>query len=66
MRSETRDLVRIRDAGFEVEFVATRCGPGWVLLDPDGSPLMIGDHGCVAPRKMDAVAEGMKRVEEDY
>lgn len=31
-------------------------------MDPDGSPLMIGDHGCVAPRQVDAVAEGLERI----
>ena len=45
------------------------CGFGpidraWVLL-ADGNPLMIGDHGCVAPTKAAAIAEAHARVADD-
>lgn len=26
---------------------------------------MIGDHGCVAPTQWEAIAEGLKRIEDD-
>jgi hypothetical protein len=36
-----------------------------MLFDSDGSSLMIGDHGCVAPTRYEAVAEALRRIDED-
>lgn len=59
IRARLEDLVRLERAGYEVERWGTH---GWVLRDPDGYPLLIGEHGCVAPRQADAVAEGLERI----
>lgn len=38
---------------------------GWLLLDADGSQLMVGDHGGVSPTRWEAIAEGLRRIGED-
>lgn len=37
----------------------------WALCDGHGAYLMISDHGSVAPRKADAVAEARHRMSVD-
>lgn len=51
-------LADVEAAGYRIFKDAT----GWHLLDPDGAQLLIGDHGCAAPRKRDAIMEGARRV----
>jgi hypothetical protein len=46
-------------------YVIERYGKGWVLKDPDGAELMIGDHGCVAPTRWECIAEAVARIEQD-
>jgi hypothetical protein len=46
-------------------YVVERYGKGWVLKDPDGAELMIGDHGCVAPTRWECIAEAVARIEQD-
>lgn len=58
------DLARLREHGYKVEHY-TGTGGGWMLVDPDGDNLMIGNHGCVAPTKWEAVAEGLRRIAQD-
>ncbi len=55
------DQAELERHGYRVR----RYGPGWTLLDADGAPLLIGDHGSVAPRQVDAVAEGLRRIALD-
>lgn len=38
---------------------------GWLLFDPDGSQLMIGSCGGLAPRKTDAMLEAYSRIDQD-
>jgi hypothetical protein len=47
------------DHGYKVE----KHGCEWVLRDPDGASLQIGDFGGVAPRKRDAELEEDRRIE---
>lgn len=70
IRASLQDETRVRDAGYVVEPIDGSTGhsriKGWVLLDiGDRAPLMIGGYGCVAPTKADAIAEGLRRIEDD-
>lgn len=58
IRATTMDLYTLEQHGLTVERFGDK---GWTLSDTDGH-LMIGDHGCVAPRQVDAVAEGLHRI----
>lgn len=66
MRASGTDLATLQQHGLR----ATRLRAGrseWVLLDPDGAPLHIREHGCLAPSQALAVAEGLARIERgDY
>ena len=67
-RATLHDLAVIRRHGYAVEPLDSGHGPApgaWILRDPDGSPLMIGSHGCVAPTQWEAVAEGLTRIDRD-
>jgi hypothetical protein len=35
---------------------------GWTLQDADSAYLMIGDYGCIAPTRAEAIAEGRARA----
>lgn len=58
----------IKEAGYTVAKLDSGFGPAqdaWTLADPDGNFLMIGGHGCVSPAEWEAIAEGLKRIEEN-
>jgi hypothetical protein len=68
MRATNGDLLALARAGYRVELADCGMGPvpgSWVLLDPDGDCLLIGDHGMIAPTQWEAVAEGLHRLEEE-
>ena len=58
IRATTSDLLTLERHGLRVEKYGDK---GWTLSDGEGH-LMIGDHGCVAPRQVDAVGEGLHRI----
>lgn len=61
MQATIQDEARIKNAGYKVQ----KWGPGWILTDPDGHSLFIGDHGGVSPTRWEAVAEGLRRIDAD-
>jgi hypothetical protein len=61
-RAATDELLRLQAAGYRVQAERFFSGRFWTLRGPDGGYLMIGDHGCAAPRQADAVAEGLHRL----
>ena len=60
-RASTADMVTLEAHGYTVERWGSK---GWTLHDGQGYCL-IGEHGHVAPRQVDAVAEGLHRIERD-
>jgi hypothetical protein len=68
-RAALADIAAVQAEGYRVmrepDVFGTPVGPGWVLVDPDGAYLLIGDHGHVAPTKWEAVAEGLSRVAQN-
>jgi hypothetical protein len=70
VRASLADHARLREHNYKVEAFTGR-GGGYVLLDfndpidPEGDALGIGGHGCIAPTQWEAVAEGLKRIEQD-
>jgi hypothetical protein len=56
--SPTADQATLAEHGLRL----TRHGRFWLLLDPDDAPLMIGEHGCCAPARREAIAEGLSRI----
>lgn len=52
-----------REAGYQVTRYSST--GGWLLLDPDGAALMIGNQGCVSTRKADAEIEAYSRIAMD-
>lgn len=71
--NEVIALGRLRREGYVIERFdglwihgrTSRRLHGWMLLDPDGAQLMIGEHGGVAPTKDEAIAEGLRRIAAD-
>lgn len=61
-RASLTDLAKITRNGYRTERWGNK---GWLLLDADGSQLMIGDHGGIAPTQWEAVAEALHRIEQD-
>jgi hypothetical protein len=62
IRASFTDMMTLERHGYRVAKYGDK---GWTLADPEGDFLMIGDHGCVAPRQADAVMEGFVRIEND-
>ena len=38
---------------------------GWTLQGPDGHYLFIGEHGCIAPTKREAIEEALARIADE-
>ena len=75
-RAALQDFATLKQHGYLVEQADSGLGPtgGWTLRhvpsDDECGPdyrgyLMIGDHGCTSPTQWEAVAEGLKRIEDD-
>jgi hypothetical protein len=60
------DITRLNNAGFTLlreKFINGRIG--WTLRYLDEGYCFIGDHGCVSPTRREAIAEAMRRIDDD-
>jgi hypothetical protein len=73
MRVSLQDEARLHAHGYRV-LREPYLGPGggvsvgYSLQDEgcgENDYLMIGSHGCVSPTRWEAVAEGLRRIDED-
>jgi hypothetical protein len=68
-RAGLTDFAKLKEHGYEIE----RLDGGWALLAPregwetetSHRALMVGGHGCLSPTLWEAVAEGLKRIDQD-